>query len=180
PLHPPFMAARFCHVITMRGQKAIVKAWDAIKLLGVQCVKHHTSRSEANRSSTPAYHFGVWQVQQPCPVITRETRLQKPAGLKAIDSLMSAAQRYVAPKVSALLWRYAPKQLERQRRAYRLIKYRILKDEFLARPTLDFFGAFFTFAIKEGTREIFHIDWNDELDSITWLIALGDWEGGEL
>jgi hypothetical protein len=116
PLHPPFMAARFCHVITVRGQKAIIKAWDGIKLLGVQQVKHYTSRSEANRSSTPAYHFGIWQVQQPRPVVTQETRLQKPAGLKAIDSLMSAVQRFVAPKVSALLWRYAPKQLERQRR----------------------------------------------------------------
>jgi predicted 2-oxoglutarate/Fe(II)-dependent dioxygenase YbiX len=45
---------------------------------------------------------------------------------------------------------------------------------------LDFYGAFFTFAIKEGTSEIFHVDWNDDLDSITWLIPLGDWEGGEL
>jgi predicted 2-oxoglutarate/Fe(II)-dependent dioxygenase YbiX len=45
---------------------------------------------------------------------------------------------------------------------------------------LDFFGAFVTFAIKEGTSEIYHVDWNDDLDSITWLIPLGDWEGGEL
>lgn len=116
PLHPPFMAGRFCCVITKRGQKAIIKAWDHIQSLGVKQVKHYTSRSEANRSSTPAYHFGIWQVQQPRPVVTRETRLQTPAGLKAIDSLMSAVQRFVAPKILALLWRYAPKQLNRQRR----------------------------------------------------------------
>jgi len=90
PLHPPFMAASFCHVNTMWGQKAIIKAWDGIKSLGVQQVKHYTSCNEANCSFTPAYHFGIWQVQQPCPIVTRETRLQKPAGLKAIDSLISA------------------------------------------------------------------------------------------
>ncbi|KAG2128501.1 hypothetical protein BD769DRAFT_1288804, partial [Suillus cothurnatus] len=55
-----------------------------------------------------------------------------------------------------------------------------LEDESLAKPVLDFFGAFVTFAIKEGTSEIYHVDWNDDLDSITWLIPLGDWEGGEL
>ncbi|KAG2366158.1 hypothetical protein BDR07DRAFT_1215322, partial [Suillus spraguei] len=45
-------------------------------------------------------------------------------------------------------------------------------------PALDFGGVFFTVAIKEGTSEIIHIDWNDCINSITWLIALGDWEGG--
>ncbi|KAG2111493.1 uncharacterized protein F5147DRAFT_530838, partial [Suillus discolor] len=47
-------------------------------------------------------------------------------------------------------------------------------------PVLDFFGAFFMFAIKEGMSEIYHVDWNNDLDSITWLLTLGDWEGGEL
>lgn len=45
-------------------------------------------------------------------------------------------------------------------------------------PSLDFKGAFFCLAIKDGTSERIHVDWNDGLDTITWLIALGDWKGG--
>ncbi|KAG2045551.1 hypothetical protein BDR06DRAFT_900556, partial [Suillus hirtellus] len=196
-LHPPFLAARFSSVITLRGQKALIKAWDGLHHPSLN-VRHYTSSRESNRSSTPAYHFGIWQVQQPRPVVTQETRKQGPAELKAIDKFLSAVKRHVAPKITALLQHYAPKQHERQQRcvilqsnytmlipaitfrAYRFITTRntVVKDAILKRPALDFSGAFFTLAVKEGTSEIIHIDWNDDLDSITWLIALGDWEGG--
>ncbi|KAG2088893.1 hypothetical protein BD769DRAFT_1372318, partial [Suillus cothurnatus] len=45
-------------------------------------------------------------------------------------------------------------------------------------PTLDFGEAFFTLAIKEGISEIVHVNWNDDINSIIWLISLGDWEEG--
>jgi hypothetical protein len=48
------------------------------------------------------------------------------------------------------------------------------------RPALDYGGAFFTIAVKEGTSEKIHIDWNDAKNTITWLWAVGDWEGAEL
>ncbi|TFK60052.1 hypothetical protein BDN72DRAFT_744869, partial [Pluteus cervinus] len=45
---------------------------------------------------------------------------------------------------------------------------------------LDFQGAFFTIAAKEGTSERYHVDWNDGKESITWVIPIGPgWEGGE-
>ncbi|KAG1720981.1 uncharacterized protein EDB91DRAFT_1256737 [Suillus paluster] len=176
PLHPLFMAARFEHVITKPGQKEIVKAWDALQFVGV---KHHAGSREANRSSTLALHLGVWEVQQSFPKVTRDTRLQTPEALSAIDRLLLAVGTHVAPKILALLQRYAPKQLDRQLRTNKVIK-RLLRQEFLLRPALDFRGAFFCFAIKEGTSEVIHLDWNDDLDTITWLIALGEWEGGEI
>ncbi|KAG2745681.1 hypothetical protein P692DRAFT_20820483 [Suillus brevipes Sb2] len=64
--HPPFLAAQFCNSIMERGQKALVITWEVLE--------HYTSRSEANQSSTPAYHFGIWQMQQNQPKITRATR----------------------------------------------------------------------------------------------------------
>jgi len=113
--HPPFLAARFSQVITPRGQKALIKEWDALRHPSLN-VRHYTSSRESNRSSTPAYHFGIWQVQQPRAIVTRETRLQGTAELRAIDNLLLAVKRHVAPKINALLWQYAPKLLERQRR----------------------------------------------------------------
>ena len=47
------------------------------------------------------------------------------------------------------------------------------------RPALDFKGAFFTIAVKEGSSEIVHIDWNDGIKTMTWIFAVGDWEGAE-
>jgi hypothetical protein len=43
---------------------------------------------------------------------------------------------------------------------------------------LDFHGAFFTVAIKEGVSEKIHIDFNDGKKTITWITAIGDWEEG--
>ena len=50
---------------------------------------------------------------------------------------------------------------------------------FATRPALDFGGVFFTVAVKEGSSEIVHLDFNDHPDNIAWIVPLGDWEGGE-
>ncbi|KAG2045680.1 hypothetical protein BDR06DRAFT_965608 [Suillus hirtellus] len=174
PFHPPFLAARFEHMITKQGQKEILKAWKGLKWVGF---KHHAR--EENRSSSPGLHLGVWEVQQSFPKVTRDTRLQSPKTIQAIDRLFVVIGIHVVPKILALLKRYAPKQLDRQLRTNRVVK-RLLRKEFLLMPSLDFNGAFFCLAIKDGTSEIIHVDWNDGLDTITWLIALGEWEGGTI
>ncbi|KAF8193031.1 hypothetical protein BJ912DRAFT_848635, partial [Pholiota molesta] len=46
-------------------------------------------------------------------------------------------------------------------------------------PALDFNGAFFTVAVKEGLSEIVYIDINDDLYGITWVVPLGYWTGGK-
>jgi hypothetical protein len=55
----------------------------------------------------------------------------------------------------------------------------ILKEEFTIRASLDFNGVFFTVAVKEGCSEIIHADWNDNPDSLSWIVPIGNWEGGE-
>lgn len=47
------------------------------------------------------------------------------------------------------------------------------------RPALDFGGSFFIVAVKEGSSEILHIDFNDDPNCVSWVILLGDWTGGE-
>lgn len=34
-------------------------------------------------------------------------------------------------------------------------------------------------AAKEGSSEIFHLDFHDDPHSVSWIIPLGDWTGGE-
>lgn len=55
-----------------------------------------------------------------------------------------------------------------------------LQAEFSNRPALDFGGPFFTLAIKEGASENLHIDFNDDVRNLAWVIPLGDWQGAEL
>jgi hypothetical protein len=58
------------------------------------------------------------------------------------------------------------------------IKARLAR-EFAARPAVDLRGPFCTVAVKEGASEFWHLDWNDDANSITWIIPIGDWKGGE-
>jgi hypothetical protein len=55
----------------------------------------------------------------------------------------------------------------------------ILAKEFATRPALDFGGVFFTVAVKEGSSEIIHLDFNDDKDNVSWIVPFGDWKGGE-
>ena len=65
-----------------------------------------------------------------------------------------------------------------QSRAYKRVMT-LLAEEFKKRPALQFGGAFFTVAIKEGSSEVIHLDFNDDPNGISWIVPLGDWEGGE-
>jgi hypothetical protein len=44
---------------------------------------------------------------------------------------------------------------------------------------LDFGGAFFAVAVKEGSSGLVHIDWHDWHAIWAFVFAIGDWEGGE-
>ena len=54
-----------------------------------------------------------------------------------------------------------------------------LGDKLAKHPTLHFKGTFFTIAIKEGGSKILHINWSDGMKTITWVFAMGGWEGCE-
>lgn len=55
-----------------------------------------------------------------------------------------------------------------------------LGAEFEEMPWLDFKGAFFAIAIKEGGSEINHLDWSDDPKGLTWVAPVGTWRGGDL
>ena len=55
-----------------------------------------------------------------------------------------------------------------------------LGDKFASRPNLDFGGAFFTVAVKEGSSEIVHIDFNDDCKNVAFVVPFGDFKGADL
>jgi hypothetical protein len=54
-----------------------------------------------------------------------------------------------------------------------------LGAELLHRPALDFQGAFFAVAVQEGCSESVHLEFNNGKKTMTWIWAVGDWEGAE-
>lgn len=61
--------------------------------------------------------------------------------------------------------------------AYARVKKFLGKGERL--KYFDFGGVLFTLAVKERSSEILHIDSSDDPNAITWVLPLGDWQGGK-
>ncbi|KAG1900886.1 uncharacterized protein F5891DRAFT_951343, partial [Suillus fuscotomentosus] len=61
-------------------------------------------------------YLRVWEVQQAFPRVTRDTRLQSPETIKAINRFFIVIGTHVVLKILALLKRYALKQLDMQLR----------------------------------------------------------------
>jgi hypothetical protein len=112
PNHPPYMLLRFDNIVLPAHRSKILAAWDTLQSTHP---RHHLKR-ERSRSTTPAYHFGVWEVSLPDPLITSETRIQCQEAVVAIDNLLLQIQRYVAPKIKSLLKRHLPNQWDNQDR----------------------------------------------------------------
>ncbi|KAF9474886.1 hypothetical protein BDN70DRAFT_898616 [Pholiota conissans] len=172
PLHPPYLAMRFPSVVSPKTNSRLVLAWDKLLASGVKFPK-----VDPNRSTTPALHLGIWEIFSSKPFISANSR-QTPEVNKSIDIFLGLVGKLLAPKIGALLKEHCPDQYARQIQAYSRVK-RILGPELVERPTMDFTGSFFSVAVKEGSSEKVHIDFNDDINGITWVVPLGDWEGGE-
>ncbi|THU81781.1 hypothetical protein K435DRAFT_692843, partial [Dendrothele bispora CBS 962.96] len=45
---------------------------------------------------------------------------------------------------------------------------------------LDFNGAFLCVAVKEGSSELLHLDWQDDPNAFAWIVPVGKgWTGGD-
>jgi hypothetical protein len=112
PNHPPFIGIRVDKALGKATQAYLLRKFDAVLRAGVP----HLLGRDGNRSSTPAWHFGVWSIYRKTPIITRETRPNDPMKQAAINGLLTAIQVVIAPLIGDLLKRYAPKVWVRQQR----------------------------------------------------------------
>lgn len=55
-----------------------------------------------------------------------------------------------------------------------------MKKTLVDMPYLDFHGAFFAVAVKDDCSDVDHLDWGDDVDNITFVTAVGKWEGADL
>ncbi|KAF6762334.1 hypothetical protein DFP72DRAFT_602716 [Ephemerocybe angulata] len=134
---------------------------------------------ETHRSATAALHFGTWQIARKNPAPTADTRkiLANPALGDLARELFDILRMELAPVIAFLTKRWCPNSWAKQERTREYIVANSLDAHRPLLPLLDFLGAFFAFAMKEGSSERAHLDWNDHPDSLTWIIGFGQWEG---
>ncbi|KZP21010.1 hypothetical protein FIBSPDRAFT_685977, partial [Athelia psychrophila] len=121
-----------------------------------------------------AYHFGAWENFATVPQISAVSRPKKSKHIKAIDEFSEVISSFLSQKLAALLecHNYSSQLFLAWERVHRFGLY---EDH----PSLNFNGAFFTIAVKNGSSEIIHVDRNDKKMLWMWIIAVSDWEGGE-
>ncbi|KAJ3543286.1 hypothetical protein NMY22_g3198 [Coprinellus aureogranulatus] len=176
PNHPNAALVRLADVISPALQKRVLNLWDRIVAAGLKFPKH---KNADNRSSTPAVHFGIWHHSSPVPMVTSDTRNQNPVVLSLLKELMTIIKTDIAPIIKSAIETYSPAVWPTQEKAHAYVKANIREGDQGLADCVDFGGSFFTVAMKEGSSERLHIDFNDHPSSLTWLVPFGDWTGGD-
>ncbi|KAJ3916633.1 hypothetical protein F5877DRAFT_68898 [Lentinula edodes] len=177
--HNASLLRKWTEVISYNTARRLEFLFDAII---ASKAKYANKLVDGNRSTTPAFHWGLWEKCSQNPHMAPETWLiQKPPVQKLIAKFLGILAIEVAPIMVKILKQYFPEQWARQERAYQRVRHfmktrKILQDK----PWLDFGGAFFAVAVKEGNSEIYHLDWSDDREALTWVTGLGTWKGGDL
>ncbi|KAJ7170562.1 hypothetical protein C8R43DRAFT_944468 [Mycena crocata] len=160
----PYLLVRCSNVISEFVQALFWNAW-----LAFMAAKPKFPSKEHGRSATPAFHFGIWGLYKQLPIITCNARASRKT---------SAKQLILIPLIDRLLLL----QLEIMGPVYARVKS-ALKEELRACPALDLGGLFYSCAMKEGSSEFIHIDFNDPLPLLTLIFVISRpgqvWTGGE-
>ncbi|KAK7450153.1 hypothetical protein VKT23_013036 [Stygiomarasmius scandens] len=176
------------NVISPSAQKVYIRLFDHMRSL----VKFPHLSVDANRSTmNGAIHCGRWSHSCSEVVVTRDCRsratggIQIEEGIEAIDNFMWEIQDDLVPAVLGAMKMEDPEMYARMIHAHKFVRATIRRlysrDQYLeTRCCLDFKGAFLCVAIKEGSSEVFHLDWQDDPNSLAWIAPLGEgWTGGD-
>ncbi|KAF6757756.1 hypothetical protein DFP72DRAFT_1110493 [Ephemerocybe angulata] len=134
-----------------------------------------------NRSSeTEAVHIGQWHIFTPQPIFTADTmKIYNNLTLRPyFVKFLKIIRDDIAPEVAQLTKCWCPGTWATQQKAYRYTKAILQRRNPELWELMDWKGAFFTIAIKEGVSEVLHLDWNDHPLAFTWVTAFGDYTGG--
>ncbi|KAJ7716675.1 hypothetical protein DFH07DRAFT_973849 [Mycena maculata] len=177
---PPYMAMHWVHVIPLPILKKLLVLFDALVAAGVEFPE-----ADFRRSGTAALHLGVWSLYARQPRITADSHqtmisnsTQRARVVAAIDALCMIVKVHIVPKLVELMDEYVPGQSRVQNRIHERVT-RLLEEDFRQRPTMDFGPVFYTMAVKEGSSERIHVDWNDNIHKYALIFCAGDYTGGE-
>lgn len=107
---PPLVVVqRYDRVYERQISDRFVELYDAF----VETAPKHISKNADPRSSTLAFHLGIWQFTNAQPKITRESREQEPATIKAMDDLLQFVKAHLVPKINNRLRYDFPDQWRR-------------------------------------------------------------------
>ncbi|KAJ7164352.1 hypothetical protein C8R46DRAFT_1220857 [Mycena filopes] len=177
---PPWLAIRLAHIIPLKMLDELLARWDHLVSMGLKFPK-----ADPNRSRTAAVHLGVWGLFGSAPRITADSRqmaiadpVERAAVIKAMDRMLWYLKKKIIPKIENALDEVIPEHVRLQDRL-RAHAQRLLRKEFKARPALNFGGLFFTVAIKEGSSERIHVDWNDCPQKYALIFCAGNYVGAD-
>jgi hypothetical protein len=108
PDTPPYLIIRLEHLVTADQQHGLWHQWDRLLAANPQ----HQLKPDPNRSTSQAYHFGVWEVTGNTPRLTSDTAKQTPEAVAAIDNLLRFIQTYIALKIAGIYKEHAPSHWE--------------------------------------------------------------------
>ncbi|KAK7443178.1 hypothetical protein VKT23_015776 [Stygiomarasmius scandens] len=184
PSIPPVSLIRLHNILGTDDINLIIDFYDTLIRSGFRIPRE--KNGDRNRSFTDGVHLGVWQLYSSEPMITSSSRFLKQRSsdvLELLDKFLMLLRNILAPIIRSIYQIHLPHLWARQQKAHRYVNANIRpthQAEYESRLALDFNGAFFGAAVKEGSSEIFHVDWNDDPNTLTWIVPLGDgWEGGE-
>ncbi|KAE9387620.1 hypothetical protein BT96DRAFT_1079083 [Gymnopus androsaceus JB14] len=142
--------------------------------------KYAEKEPDQNRASvTRSLHFGIWEKFAKKPQITWETQNQSQEVSELLQQFLSIISCEIAPAVAQLYKKFYPSEWEIQKMAWDRVS-RLLTKPLQNMPYLDFHGAFFAIAVKQGCSDRDHLDWGDDLEAMTFITAVDEWEGADL
>ncbi|KAF5320039.1 hypothetical protein D9758_018326 [Tetrapyrgos nigripes] len=103
----------------------------------------------------------------------------------ALDGMLEIVQETVVPEVLGAMKMELPEMYNKCKQAqnyvHATIRHKWSRKVYReTRCCLDFNGAFLAIAMKEGSSERFHLDWNNDYNLFAWIAPIGeDWEGGD-
>ncbi|KAK7046462.1 hypothetical protein R3P38DRAFT_2688831 [Favolaschia claudopus] len=175
---PKYLAMRFAEVFPKKTLAKLVSLWHAALAAGVVF-----GETELQRFKSPALHLAIWGLSRAEPAVTADSLQTKAvdpvAAVAALDRLLGVVKREIVPVMKCLMHEH---NLEAER-VNKLIHARVrhvLASILKERPNLDLGGLFFAIAVKAGSSEVLHIDWNDNLHKFALIFCAGSFEGGEV
>ncbi|KAK7434876.1 hypothetical protein VKT23_019979 [Stygiomarasmius scandens] len=180
---PPISLLRLHKILDTDSINIICDFYDALITSGF-CFP--PDKVDCNRSAQSGAHLGVWMHYSLTPMISGDARLHTQRSQEVVDALdrfLQVLKDILVPLIRSVYQIYFPHLWDHQVKARCFVRTHFRpghREEFEACVTLDFEGSFFCAAIKEGSSELWHVDWNDDPNTLTWIIPVGQgWEGAK-
>ncbi|KAK7458175.1 hypothetical protein VKT23_010083 [Stygiomarasmius scandens] len=169
PTMPRLLVLRLDNVISDSAQEVYIRLFDVMRPL----LKFPHLSVDANRTQMGgAIHCATGGVQSE-------------EGVVEMDAFIGRLQNDLVPCVLGAMKMEDPEMYARMIHARKFVHATIRrcfsrKQYLETRCCLDFKGAFLCIAIKEGSSEVFHLNWQDDPNSLAWIAPLGKgWVGGD-